>query len=531
MDAKVPAPTKPGFLVRFGLSRKRWASKHLAPAKEIDQSDTYFYGAGVTTVASLLGLGHGSRAARARQIIYEKLMRMEGDPIISSALSLLVTSALGGHETSGELVFIEKTVEAKKDKRLSNIVDEIAGDLSPLFNRVAFPVAYTGAAYGDAYARVYADASGVLDLHYDEMIRPQLVQPYECGSRTVGFAVYQGERNFEKLDISQLARMKMPRAQWIPQFGVVEKSLMGAIVEDDIDKLPMMPSMVGGSLLHNAEDAYDNLVASLLGLVGQRWMDSIDEQTVSVNLESMTLEQQKRFLDSVKGMLQRSKDYAEQAVKTGRPVMERIRHIIPIFNEKQITNIGPGSQTGRTATIGIDDVMLHARLLSGALGVDLSMLGFADQLSGGLGEGGFFRVSAQAAERARVIRVALAEFFDHVINVHTARRYNTVFHVNKRPWIINFFGSISALEAEKQRTRADSMNGGMLLVQAMQMLKEMGATKEIMTEFLAKTMMLDEDQAKLYATIADVKPPDDGEGFGGGGGFGGEGGGGLGGRA
>ena len=503
----IPAPTKPGFLARFGLSRKRWASTHVAPVKEIDQSDTYLYGAGTTTVASLLG--SGSRGARSRQIIYEKWMRMEGDPIISSALQLLVTSALGGHETSGDLVFVEKTAEAKKDKRLAAIADEIASDLAPLFNRVAFQMAYTGAAYGDAYARIYTSARGVEDLHSDEMMRPQLVQPFERGSRTVGYAVSLGERNFERLDVSQLARLKMPRTQWIPQFGVVEKSLKVALTENDAHNLPIMPSMIGGSLLYNAEEPYDNLAASLLGLVGQRWMDSIDEQIVGVNLESMTLEQQERFVDSVKAMLQASKGYAEQAVKRGRPVMERIRHIIPMFNEKQLTTVGPanGGQPGRSGSISIDDVMLHARLLSGALGVDLSMLGFADQLSGGLGEGGFFRVSAQAAERARVIRVALADFFNHVIDVHTARRYGVVFDASERPWEINFFGSISALEAEKQRTRADAMNGGMLLAQSMQMLKEMGASKDLMTEFLAKTMMLDAEQAALYSSIVDARPP------------------------
>jgi hypothetical protein len=394
--------------------------------------------------------------------------------------------------------------------------------LAPLFNRVAFQVAYTGAVFGDAYARIYSDSRGVIDLYVDEMVRPPLVQPFERGARTVGFAVSIGERNFQRLDASQMARLKMPRTQWVPQYGVVEKALRLALTEDDIDSLPLMPGMAGGSLLYNAEEAYDNLSASLLGLVGQRWMDSIDEQMVGVNLESMTLEQQARFMESVKGMLQVSKLRAEQAVSTGRPVMERIRHIIPVFNEKQITTVGPsnGGQPGRASSISIEDVMLHARLLAGALGVDLSMLGFADQLSGGLGEGGFFRVSAQAAERARIIRVALEEFFNNIIDIHTMRRYGMVFDPKERPWDINFFGSISALEAEKQRTRNDAMNAGMLLVQSMQMLKEAGATKEILSEFLVKEMLLDEAQAKLYATIVDAKPPDDGMG-GGGGGFGG----------
>lgn len=510
-----------GVFSRLGMTAKRWASSFLAPAREIDQADTALYGAGVTTVASLLG--GGSRPARTRQAIYDKWSMMESDPVVSTGIGLLVTSALGGHETSGDLVFVEKSPKSKGNKQLERIVDEIAADLTPIFNSVAFTMAYKGAAYGDSFGRIYANARGVVDLNVDEMVNPPLVQPFERGSRTVGYAVYTGERNFERLDISQLARLKMPRTQWVPQYGVVEKAMRIALTEDDVESLPIMPAMIGGSLLYNAEPAYDNLTASLLGLVGQRWMDSIDEQMVGVNLESMTLEQQERFLASVVSMLQKSKSYAERAVKTGRPQLERVRHIVPVFNEKQLINVGPsnGGSSGRTSTISIDDVMLHARLLAGALGTDLSMLGFADQLSGGLGEGGFFRVSAQAAERARVIRVALAECFNSVIDIHTMRRYGMVFDAADRPWTINFYGSISALESEKQRTKADAMNSGALLAQTIQQLKEMGADETIMTEFLSKVMMLDEDQAKLFAKIVNLKSASEmaGEGDDKGGGF------------
>ena len=49
------------------------------------------------------------------------------------------------------------------------------------------------------------------------------------------------------------------------------------------------------------------------------------------------------------------------------------------------------------------------------------------------------------------------------------------------------------------------MNAGMLLVQAIQGLKDMGATPEIMQEFLQTEMMLDEDKAKLYSQIVKAK--------------------------
>lgn len=470
------------------------------------------YGAGTTTVASLLA--SGSRQARTRQAIYDKWAQMESDPIVSSAIKLLVTSALGGHETSGDIVFIEKRPVADEDKRLGKIVEEIREDLSGILNRSAYPMAYLGSVFGDSYARIYTDSRGVVDLYTDELVRPPLVQPFDRGSRTVGYAIYTGERNFQRLDTTQLARLKMPRSQWVPQHGVFEKSLKIALSTDDVNDLPLMPAMAGGSLIYPAEDPYDKLTASLLGLVGQRWMDSIDEQMLTVNLNDMSLDMQKRFMGSIKDMLTRSKEIAEEAVKGGRPIMERIRHVIPVFGEKQLTRMEGGGQSGRSDRISIEDVMLHARLLAGAIGVDLSMIGFADQMSGGLGEGGFFRTSAQAAESARVIRVALADALNHVIDIHTLKRYGVVFPPSERPWRINFYGSISALEAERQRTLNDGMGVGIGLTQAIAAMRDMGANKKIMEAFLTDTMQLDEEQAKLYAELAEMGKDDGGGGQG-----------------
>jgi len=507
-----------GFFAKFGLGAKAWTAQNVEPAQEITQGNTYLYGAGTTTVASLLGYGRNS--ARARQLIYRKWMLMEGDAIVSAACRLLVTAALGGHETNGDMVFIEPTPDAKKNKRLSEVVEDITKTLSRKLNRIAFQMAYTGVIYGDSYARIYwQDKEGVVDIESDEMVRPQLIQPFEQGGRTIGYAVSLGEQNFERMDITQIARLKMARTQWIPQHGVVEKSYKCEITNNDEFSLPVMPSMVGGSLLYNAEVPYDNLVASILGMVGQRWIDSIDEQMITVNMESMNIDQQKKFLESMKQMLLRSKEYAEQAVVGGHPIMERVRHIVPVYQEKQLMQIQPvnAGGSGRAANISIDDIMFHARLLAGALGVDLSMLGFADQLAGGLGEGGFFRTSAQAAENGRIIRNALTDFFNSIIDIHTLKKYGVVFNEGDRPWTINFYGTISALESERQRTKGDAMNAGAILVQTIQQLKELGATREIAEEFLTKQMQLDADEAKLYAGVVETAGGDDaGGGFGGG---------------
>lgn len=467
-------------------------------------------------------LGSGRREARSRVAIYQKWHYMAGDPLISSALRLHVTQALGGHETTGDTVFLEATPEAEQQKgeRLK-IVAELQRDLAPLFNRVAHPVAFNGAAFGDAYARVYAEEKvGVVDLYTDEMVYPPLVQPYEKGNKTAGFVVSVGERMTSRLTIKQMARMKMPRMLFVPQMRVIEKAARVALERDELDgQQPFLPSLVGGSFLEAAEEPYDNLTTSISGLVGQRILSTIDETLVSANMSGMTVEQRKAFTESFKKLLSASKARAEKAVKEGRPVTERIYHFLPFFGDKQAVNLASFQGSGTGNTISIDDVMVHARMLAGALGIDLAMLGFADQLSGGLGEGGFFRVSAQAAERSRVIRTALTQFFHDIVDIHTAQKYGWSFEDGDRPYRINFFGSISALQNEQESTRERATNATALLVQTLAQLRDLGMPKNANKQLLAKSMGLDDDMAELIAQgLAEAKPADDG-----GGGFGGDG--------
>lgn len=502
------------FLSLF--KKSGWEEKNLDAMNDIRPADAYSFGAEATSVSSLLQ--SGKREARSRQIIYDKWAEMESNPFVSTSIALQVTSALGGHETTGEVVFVERKSSEKDAKKLA-IADELSTSLAPLLNKIAYQMCYTGTAFGDAYVRLYSeDKVGVVDAYVDELVRPPLVQPYERGSQTKGFTIMTTKNGIERLSITQMARLKLPRINWVPQHGVVEKSMWVALTSDNIDDLPLLPSMAGGSLLYTAEDAYDNLTASLTGLVGQRWMDSIDEQIVTLNMTDMTADQQQKFAKSVVDMMTKSKKIAEDAVRNGKPFLERVKHILPVWGDKQVQAIEAmgGGNSGRASSISIEDVMLHARSLAGALGTDLSMLGFADQLSGGLGDGGFFRVSAQSAERSRIIRIALTDCFNWIADIHTFKRYGFIFPPNERPWNITYYGTISALDAEKSKTQLDSANSGLLIIQAIQQLKDAGASKDMMLAFLRDEMMLDEDKAKVYVTILDAKPEADPAGGGGG---------------
>lgn len=495
--------------------------------QEVDRSG-FGYGETLSTTALL-----GADGARTRQTLYLKYQQMLADPVVSGAIRNHVTAALGGHESTGDLVFIESTPEAKKDAAAEKMVKEIAADLAAMFNRIAPTVAYNGAGYGDAYARLYAkQKKGIVDIAADELMLPALVQPYEMGNKTVLCTVAIGEKGPEKLVMNQIARLKMPRMMYVAQPLAIERAWRARIKEDDPESLPLMPALAGGSFLSDAESQYDKFIAALQGLVGQRVLDSIDESIFTVETAGMSLPQRQEFLESVKRVLQRSKKLADEAVKSGKPVLTRIRHMLPVANGKQVmqvqgVNSGGGSGGGRAGNIGIEDVLFHAKLLAGALGTDITMLGFADIMSGGLGEGGFFRTSVQAAERSRLIRVAITEFFNSIIDVHVAYKYGLAYPENARPWQVSLYGTNSAMETERQRTAMDAVNSGMLLAQVFQQLKDGGLDEKSMAHFLERVVKLDAEDAKMYAKdIVKARKAaaeqEAGGGFGGGGGgFGG----------
>lgn len=447
------------------------------------------------TISSLLG--GGNNEARTRQQIYHTWGVMEKDPIISIALRTHTIAALGGHESKGDLIFIEAAPTASKEE--VKIIEELQQDLLETFNKIAFQMVYRGITFGDSYARTYFEkGKGLVRCLTDEIVHPNLIMPYEKGGETVGYVAGTHRNHLARLTTHQITRLKMPRTVWIPQHGVIPKAYRSNIVEDDPSKLPLLPAMVGGSFLFAAEKPFWDFYTSLNALVGQRWVDAVDESFISVNMSGSTKQQQNEFRKNIVRIMTASKEMADKAMN-GKPIFGRTRHIFFTHNEKQFTTHGEPLGSKRQGTISIDDIMLHAKLLSGTLGIDLSMLGFADQLSGGLGEGGFFRSSAQIAESSRLIRVATADMFDDLIDNHMLFKYGKKFDKSHRPYAINFYGSISAFENERQQTRANAVGSAGIIVQTLAQLREMGMGENEMVLFMTKQMSLDEEEAKKYA--------------------------------
>lgn len=92
---------------------------------------------------------------------------------------------------------------------------------------------------------------------------------------------------------------------------------------------------------------------------------------------------------------------------------------------------------------GLADIDFHVKRLGSALGVDPSLLGFGEMLSGGLGDGGFFRISVLAAIKAAMLRRAILSGLESLFDIHVAYKHGKAFCRGEKPWRI-VFNSVSS---------------------------------------------------------------------------------------
>ena len=146
--------------------------------------------------------------------------------------------------------------------------------------------------------------------------------------------------------------------------------------------------------------------------------------------------------------------------------------------------------------------------LGGALGVDPSLLGFGDMLSGGLGDGGFFRVSVLAAVKANLIRAAIRDGLNQICQTHCAYRYGKVYVPGTEPWSIRFNSVSSAIEREEVETQEKlaGIAGGIVQVLAAVDQDFSIADKREVMHVACRMMHVSEDDFNAM-----VPPPEDGQ--------------------
>lgn len=419
----------------------------------------------------ILGSATSSDAAQITHVLpedrsarYAVLRLMAKDPTIDSAIKMHIANALSARTDSGESVFISPAEGVGQDK----IVDDLRATLMPFIKKDLNEWARKAAVYGSCFARVYgAQGIGIQNIRCDYYTHPRFIQKFEKGGRLAGYTTtYQGTNQ-----ANQRLRLMPP---W---------SFVGFEIPEWWDCEDIEPINVGGIPVDLAmEDAaIEGLVesqeygTSLIATAYGPWMDLLDaicslkmsrrnaarlERMVGVNTGKLDPERAAHYLDMVAERISNATADVERQSWLRGNVQTVVNHYVPIFGEKGGLQID--AVQGTPDINGLEDVMFHIKRLGSAIGVDPALLGFGDLLSGGLGDGGFFRVSVMAATKANLLRHALKNGIQKLCELHVAYKFGKVFLPGNYPWTIQFNSVSSAIEREEQEaleSRTNALSG------------------------------------------------------------------------
>ena len=432
------------------------------------------------------------RAAR-----YAVLFTMALDPTIHCALQLHIANALAPQLDTGQAVYIKSA-----DDKPNKYVDDLCDTLNPIIASQLYEWAWKAAIYGVCFARVYGRPKvGIEAVRSDYYTLPQQVSRYYKAGRLAGYTTtYQATRQ------AQLAGIRLLPPWYFVSFEVGEywdneiaepHNVLGNPVDLSIEDYQMEGLLEGQkygmSLLAPAYAPWLDLLDAICSLRMSRRNAARLERIIGVNTGKLDPERAARYLSMISDRITRSSAEIEKQSWLEGGVQTVVNHIIPGMADKGSLQID--AVQGTPDINGLEDVLFHVKRLGAALGVDPAMLGFGDLLSGGLGDGGFFRVSVMAGSKAQFLRDAIQNGIEQLCELHIAYKYGKFFTPKEKPWKIEFASMNTAIAREAQENLETRVNAMGAVVGTLATIdQEMAfADKRKLVRFIWNTLQLDEE--------------------------------------
>lgn len=453
---------------------------------------------------------------RTRRDIYSKWEKMSRFAPIAEALGIHITAALGGDSVTNQQVFITPAHRLRAEGNDKTIKSQLISDelrklekrikpLERLINQHIIKICRDAITFGDAYVRVYGEkGKGITEIVANEFTYPPLIQAYEQANQTVAYHEldYKSYRRvISKLNKIQMLRMKMPRITHVPQYDINEAFYISRTLQiDDPRQAPIFAAPVGGSFLYEIERFYDNVILALSTMNSQQIADAVNQAFLSVNMTAMPPAQRKAYIEGLQKLFKDSESYVKSALEGGSAIWNTKYFLLPTTNEKQILTPLGDIRGQRTSPVNVELFMTNVRLMMGGLGLDPSMVGWVDMLSGGLGDGAAFHQSSQIMRRSMMIRQATTDFLNQLIALDWGYCYGETFeHPLDYAWQVEYYSDQSAAMSETLSNQQQRTNNLMMKAQMLQQFKEIGLSEQSLARMLERDGGMDYDEATSIA--------------------------------
>jgi len=459
---------------------------------------------------------------------YATLRTMAKDPTIDSALKMHISQALAAKPDTGEIV----TIESRDGKDDDAVVQDLRETFKSMLNNNLEKWAYGAALLGWQPLRVYGkEGVGVTQVRHDYYTLPDFTSRFERVGNLAGFASAWQQLTGQEKSKGMLRLMppwsyveiKMPN--WgLDHFNREPHRHNGdvfSIDNEDWENEGYIESQdYGTSLVETAYEPWVDLQEAILSLNMSRKNAANVERLIGVQTGKLNPQKAAQYLNTIgEQMRKTSQAQAEHSLRKGY-VQTVWNHIIPIFSTGQ-GQLDISTVEGKPDIAEIEDIKFHVNRLGSAVGVEPSLLGFGEQMSGGLGDGGFFRMSVMAAMKSAMIRTAVENMIHRLFEIHVAYKYGKVYSDAERPWKINFHSLNTAIareqseEAERHAQLATTITSLLQMIDPMLGNVEPNAYQRWLLADLIKI-----DDAKVEEMLAKIDKakgdPNAGQGPGGG---------------
>ncbi|MCV6588704.1 MAG: portal protein [Marinobacterium sp.] len=391
---------------------------------------------------------------------YETLTLMARDPTIDSGLKMHITHALAADQATGNVISIDSARGDSEDP----ILEDLRTTFTKLINEEIQRWVYPAALFGWNPLRVYGQKGvGVELVRNDYYTHPRFTRRYERAGQLAGFSSDHQTGTKGKIGKVELmppwtfTEIRLPN---LSQPLVVEPVRHAGDVFDIANERWQQEGFIesadyGQGLIETAYEPWVDLQDAIQSLKMSRRNASVIDRLIGVNTGRLSPPKAAEYLRTIGESLkktaeaQAARDLKKSKIKTTWNSM------YPIFGTGS-GQVDINTLEGDPNIAHIEDVKFHINRLGSAIGIDPSLLGFGDALSGGLGDGGFFRLSVMAAMKAQAIRVAAHDMIDRLFEIHVAYKYGKVYRDSDKPWriLFNSMSTAIAREAAEERDNA-----------------------------------------------------------------------------
>ncbi|MGK5380480.1 portal protein [Salmonella sp. NW674] len=407
---------------------------------------------GMTSAADSISLSAELPGERLQK--YNILETMAKSPTISTALNIHIAHALAPSKKTGQ-AFILSPKDGSDAEAVSRC-EELTADLGARINDGLPSWAMIMAIFGVSYVRPYAEQGrGITGIESSYYTLPHFVQEFYRGSQLVGFSgdYILDTHSLRRVITEPWNLVSMKNPYWTPQHKVIPVSYGTkgySLLSDQADKPLMETQNYGTSFLEYSYEPYLNLCASLAALKSTRNNAAKIDRLIALTTNTLDPVNAANYTRGVSQALKRHSDLVAQRSINANAIPTVLNHLIPVMGDGK-NGITIDTQSIPADISGIEDVMFHLRQLAASLGIDATMLGWADQMSGGLGEGGWQQTAIQAALRANWIRQAAQRTIYRLLDIHLAYKYGKVYTETNRPYDVQFNSMNTAIQEEENR--------------------------------------------------------------------------------